>query len=71
MCKIESETELQIQNIIEENRKQKRKKTKESPFQIDERYFQEKMKLLSKINNIWVQPILDHRNNSLISKEYS
>lgn len=60
MCKIESESELQIQNIIEENRKQKRKKAKYLPFQRDERHFKKKMELLSKIDSIWEQPILDH-----------
>lgn len=60
MCRIESQSELRIQNIIEENRKGKRKKGKYSPLQIDERHFQEKIDVLSKIHNIWEQPILDN-----------
>lgn len=53
MCQILSETELQIQEIMEENRKQKRNLPNCLPFQESDESIEENCEIVTKMNSVW------------------
>lgn len=55
MCQIPSETELQIQEIMEQNRKQKRTVQRYLPLHEINEPLEENNELLNKLNSVWEQ----------------
>lgn len=58
MCQIPSEIELQIQEIMELNRKQKRTVQRYLPFEETDKSLDENVELLKKLNSVWDQPLI-------------